>query len=166
MVSFQKLFKLSISLKYFIKFISLVQVFLSISMHQETLNGSRVEEIPEEEQIQNDRIGEIDVDEIKVFPTESETEIEPFKSMTVEKEEMVENLHPKNMNEDENEKIVHSITEKEPQKDAPTKFSFKKIGFVLNPAAGKGKAGKEFGRYIFKIKKKNPLPNDLQTRLF
>jgi hypothetical protein len=112
-------------------------------MQQETLEESqRIEEIPKEEQILLDKVGEVDIDKPEEFPTET------LKNTTVEKEE---HHVSKNMNEDENEKIVHIITEKEPPKDAPTKFLFKKIGFVLNPAAGKGRAGKDFGRYLFEI---------------
>jgi hypothetical protein len=128
-------------------------------MQQETLEElQKIEEIPVEEQIHIDKVEEVDIDKTEEFPTET------LKNTTVEKEELVEEHHSKNMNEDENEKIVHIITEKEPPKDAPTKFLFKKIGFVLNPAAGKGRAGKDFGRYVFQIKTKNPLSKDLQTR--
>ena len=109
----------------------------------------------EEEQIET-KVGELPLEEEITFSEQVEEVAESPEEIAQTKPERDESILFKKpqeqKTEDETGKTIIDISKNDP--DAPKKFNYSKVGFIINPAAGKGRCGKDFSSKIYPFVKK------------
>eukprot|EP01080_Neovahlkampfia_damariscottae_P002646 gene2646-3843_t len=104
--------------------------------------------LTEEPQVHSERPVEeeisLDNEQLAVQTSDEEEETKTMRQIEIDATQEIENSSAPKVSKDKKKKLCE-----------PKKFEYSKVGFIINPTAGKGKSGKTFGKKVYPLIKQN-----------